>query len=61
VYNDHHWDLKKVAILKKGLIIVRFRLVVDESNHPLLTGGCCSEVAIKAGLTVYKSFVLVEQ
>ncbi len=32
---------------------MRFRLVVDESNWPLLTGGHCSEVAVKAGLTVY--------
>jgi len=32
---------------------VRFRLVVDESNLPLLTGGRCSEVAVKAGLTVF--------
>jgi hypothetical protein len=31
---------------------VRFRLVVDDKNWPLLTGGCCSEVVIKAGLTV---------
>jgi hypothetical protein len=33
---------------------VRFRLVVDESNRTLLTGSHCSEVAVKAGLTVYK-------
>ncbi len=30
---------------------VRFRLVFDESNQPLLTGGHCSEVVVKAGLT----------
>jgi hypothetical protein len=46
VYNNHPWNLKKVAVLKRGLIKVRFRLVVDESNQPLLTGGSCSEVVI---------------
>ncbi len=50
MYNDHPWDLKKVAVLKKGLIKVRIRLVLDESNRPLLTCGHCSEVVIKAGL-----------
>ncbi len=53
VYNGHPWDLKKVAVWKRGLIKVRFWLAVDESNRPLLTGGRCSEVAVKAGLTVY--------
>jgi hypothetical protein len=52
VYNDHLWDLKKVAICNRGLIKVRVRLVVNESNRLLLTGGCCSEVVVKAGLTV---------
>ncbi len=33
---------------------MRFRLVVDESNRPVLTGGCCSVVIVKAGLTVIK-------
>jgi hypothetical protein len=32
---------------------VTFLLVVDESNWPLLKGGRCSEVDVKAGLTVY--------
>jgi hypothetical protein len=27
-------------------------VIVDESNWPLLTGGCSSEVAVKASLTV---------
>ncbi len=27
-------------------------LVIDESNQWLLTGGCCSEVVVKAGCTV---------
>jgi hypothetical protein len=31
---------------------MRFRLVVDESNWPLLTGGRYSQVVVKAGLTV---------
>ncbi len=52
VYNNHPWDLKKVIVCKRGLIKVRFRLVVDESNRPLLTDGHCSEVVVKAVLTV---------
>jgi len=36
----------------------KFRLVVNESNWPLLTGGCCSEVVIKAGLPVFTICVL---
>jgi hypothetical protein len=32
---------------------VRFRLAVDDSNWPLLTGDHCPEVVIKAGLIVY--------
>jgi hypothetical protein len=34
---------------------VRFRLVIDEQNWPLLTGGRCSEVVVKAGLTVHQN------
>jgi hypothetical protein len=34
-------------------IKVRLRLVVDDSNQPLLTCGRCSEVVVKASLTVY--------
>ena len=37
---------------KRGMIKVRFRLVIEESNWPLLTGGRCSEVVVKASLTV---------
>ena len=35
---------------------VRLRLVVDESNRPLLAGDRCSEVAVKAGLSVLLNF-----
>ena len=52
VYNGHPWDLKKVAVGKRGVMKVRFRLVVDEPNWLLLTCGRCSEVVVKAGLTV---------
>ena len=31
---------------------MRFRLVIDELNWSLLTGGRCSVVTVKAGLTV---------
>jgi hypothetical protein len=34
---------------------LRFRLVVDDSSWPLLTGGRCSQVVVKSGLTVYGS------
>jgi hypothetical protein len=34
------------------LIKLRFRLVVGESNWPLLTGGRYSQVVVKSGLTV---------
>jgi hypothetical protein len=33
---------------------VIFRLVFDEANWPLLTGGRCSEVVVKAGMTVIR-------
>ncbi len=46
VYNGHPWDLKKVAVLHRCLIKLRFRLAVDGSNWPLLTGGRCSQVAV---------------
>jgi hypothetical protein len=42
---------EKSGRLKEG-IKLRFRLVIDESNRPLFTGGCCSELVIKASLTV---------
>ncbi len=53
VNNGHPWDLEKVAVWKRCLIKLRFRLVVDDSNWPLLTGGRYSEVVIRTGLTVY--------
>jgi hypothetical protein len=52
VYNGHPRDLKKVAVWQRCLIKLRFRLVVDGSNWPLLTGGRCSQVVVKSGLTV---------
>ena len=52
VYNGHPWDLKKAAVWQRCLIKLRFRLVVGDSNWPLLTGGRCSQVVVKSGLTV---------
>jgi hypothetical protein len=52
VYNGHPWNLKKVAVGQRCLIKLRIRLAVDDSNWPLLTGGCCSQVVVKSGLTV---------
>jgi hypothetical protein len=52
VYNGHPWDMKKAAVRKRCLIKLRFRLVVDDSNWLLLTGGCYTEVVVKAGLAV---------
>jgi hypothetical protein len=52
VYNGHPWAQKKVAVWQRCLIKLRFRLVVDDSNWPLLTGGRCSHVVVKSGLTV---------
>jgi hypothetical protein len=52
VYNDHPWDLKKVAVGQRCLIKLIFRLAVDDSNWPLSTGGPCSQVVVKSGLTV---------
>ncbi len=46
-------EFEKSAHLKECLIKVRFKLVADDSNQPLLTCGRCSEVVVKAGLTVY--------
>jgi hypothetical protein len=44
--------MKKSGRLKEVPDKLRFRLVVDESNQLLLTGGHYSEVVVKAGLTV---------
>jgi hypothetical protein len=52
VYSSHPWDMKKAAVRKRCLIKLRFRLVVDKSNWLLLTGGCYTEVVVKAGLAV---------
>ncbi len=41
-----------VAIGQRCLIKLRFRLAVDDSNWPLLTGDRCSQVVVKSGLTV---------
>ncbi len=41
-----------MAVMQRCLIKLRFRLVVDDSNWPLLTGGRYSQVAVKSGLTV---------
>jgi hypothetical protein len=54
VYNGHPWDLKKAAVGQRSLIKLRFRLAVDGSNWPLLTGGRCSQVVVKSGLTVFE-------
>ncbi len=56
VYNDHPRDLKKAAVRQRCLIKLRFRLAVDGSNWPLLTGGLCSQVVVKSGLTVRTLF-----
>ncbi len=47
------WDLKKVAAWKRCLIKLRFKLAVNVSNWPLLTGSRYSQVAVNSGLTVY--------
>jgi hypothetical protein len=52
VYNGHPWGLKKAAVRQRCLIKLRFRLAVDDSNWPLLTGGRCSQVVVRSGLTV---------
>jgi hypothetical protein len=39
---------------------LRFRLVVDDSNWPLLTGGRYSEVVVRTGLTVFDKVIFNE-
>jgi hypothetical protein len=56
VYNGHPWDLKKVAVWKRCLIKLRFKLAVLVSNWPLLTGGRYSQVVVNSGLTVLEKF-----
>jgi hypothetical protein len=58
VYNGHPWDLKKWPFDRGALIKVRFRLAIAELYWSLLTGGRCSEVVVKADLTVVKTPVL---
>jgi hypothetical protein len=43
---------KKVAIWKRCLVKLIFRLVIDDSNWLLLTGGRYSQVVVKLDLTV---------
>jgi hypothetical protein len=43
---------KKWRYSRGAQIIIRFRLAVAELYRLLLTGGCCSELVIKAGFTV---------
>ncbi len=52
VYNGHTWDLKKVSVWKRCLTKLRFRLVIDETNWPLFTGGYYSQVVVKSGFTL---------
>jgi hypothetical protein len=44
VYNGHPWDLKKAGVRKRCLMKLKFRLVVNKTNWPLLTGGRYSQV-----------------
>ncbi len=53
VYNGLPWDLKKVAVWKRGLIKLGFKLAVNVSNWRLLTGGRYSQVVVNSGLTVF--------
>jgi len=57
VYNGHPWDLKKLAVSKRCCLKLRFRLVFDESNPPLLKGGRYSKVVVKSSLTVYPQVI----
>jgi hypothetical protein len=43
---------EKSGRLTEVLIKLRFRKAIDGSNWPLLTGGRCSQVVVKSGLTV---------
>jgi hypothetical protein len=43
---------EKSGRLTGCLIKLKFRLDVDDSKWPLFTGGRCSQVAVKSGLTV---------
>jgi hypothetical protein len=58
VYNGHPWGLTNMAVRQRCLIKLRFRLAVDDSNWPLLTGGRCSQVVVRSGLTVFDFFLV---
>ena len=58
MYNGHAWDLNKAAVWQRRLIKLRFTLAIDDSNWPLLTGGRCSQVVVKSGLTVLSTINL---
>jgi hypothetical protein len=45
---------KKCLFVRSALIKVRLRLAVAELYRSLVTGGHCSEVAVKVGWIVYK-------
>ena len=61
VYKNHPWDPKKVAVVHRWSFCRGFsikigikisKLAQPDLVWPLLTGGCCSEVAVNTGLTV---------
>ncbi len=58
VYNGHPWDSKKVAVVQKWSLFRGWTVNIEKLGiklvWPLQTSGCCSEVAIKTGLTVLK-------
>ncbi len=58
MYNGHPWDPKKASVWKRGMIKVRFRLFIDESNQPLSTGGRCSDVVVKVVWLYVKYFYI---
>ncbi len=55
VHNGHPWTLKNWPFDRGALIKVRFILAIAELYRPLLTGGRCSEVVVKAGFTVHSN------
>ncbi len=58
VFNNQPWDLEKVAVWKRCLKKVRLILAVNDKNWPLLTGGRCSVVVLKEGLTVMVCWIV---
>jgi hypothetical protein len=55
VYNSHPWDLKKVVVMQR--VFLKRSVVRKASDWPLLTGGHCSEVVVRSGLTVLTTWV----